>query len=184
MSNRVKPKYDERMLERVTRSMPSITTDHEYIHEGGFFEVGHRFTMNAAGTAFLLLKTPAVKYVHYRNEKISTSGDKLTVELFEGPTITLAGTAITPVNHRRIHLVASDMVVQHTPTVGAEGTLLATSYLGGGTGQGQARAGDILTEQNEWVLKRGTDYLIKLTNGSAAQNIVQINPIWYEEENA
>jgi len=168
-------------VERVTDSLKSITTDHGYIHEGLLFEAGHKFTMAAGTVAYLRLKTSATKYTHYRNEKISTSGDKLTVELFEAPTITAAGTAIVPVNHNRLCGIASHTTVTHTPTVTGVGTPLYASYLGGGTGQGQARSGDVITEQNEWVLKRDTEYLIRLTNGSSAENIVQINPIWYEE---
>jgi len=175
----------EPMLERVTRAMASITTDHEYIHEGGFFEACHKFTLAAAATGVLTFITPAVKYVHYRKEKITSSGDKVTIEFFEAPTVTAeTGTPITPVNHNRLSAHTAGLVIRHGATVTADGTPLCASYIGGGTGVGSSVSGADTSDANEWVLKRNTAYMVRITNGSAAQNIIQVNPVWYEEASA
>jgi len=173
------------MLERVTHSLPSIATDHEYIHEGIFFQCSLKFTLSAAGTRIIVLTTPADKYIHYRNERLATSGDKLTIELYEGPTVTAeTGTPVTCYNHNRLSTITADMAVLVAPTVTVDGTLLSTAFIGGGTGTGSSRSGAELTDGNEWVLKRSTKYMLKITNGSSADNIVCVNPVWYEEGSA
>jgi hypothetical protein len=182
---RVKMGSKENILERVTRSFPFIDTDHEYIHEGNFFESSRDFSLAASAVGLIVIHTPAVLYLHYRNEKISCSADKLTVELYEAPTVTVdTGVAVTPYNHNRISSIVSDSTVLKDPTVTANGTKILTTFLGGGTGTGSNRSGSETSSQNEWVLKRDTKYLIRVVNGSSATNIVQINPIWYEEGSA
>ena len=181
--SRVKMGPQEAILERVTRAQPGIDTDHEYIHKGGFFEAHHRFTLDAAAVGRITIKTPAVKYVHYRKEHVSSSGDKVTIELFEEPTVTAAtGTPVAAHNHNRLSAVVSGATVLHTPTVTDDGVQISQSFIGGGTGTGQARSGAELGVGNEWVLKRDAQYLVKITNNSAAANTVQVNLVWYEED--
>jgi hypothetical protein len=172
-------------IERVTGGRPVIPTDHQYIHEGILFTAFNQFTLAGSAVGRIVLETPSTKYVHYRNEKISTSGDKVTVELFEAPTVTAeTGTALTPINHNRITTITAHVTALVDPTVTAEGTKISQSFIGGGTGTGQARNGSDTSQENEIVLKKSTKYLIKITNGSANSNIIQVNPLWYEEESA
>jgi hypothetical protein len=171
--------------ERVTEGLRGIDTDHSYIHEGILFTAFNQFTLDAAGVGRIVLTTPADKYIHYRNEKVSTSGDKVTIELFEAPTVTAAtGTAVTPINQNRICGIVARVGVLIDPTVTAEGTKIGQAFIGGGTGTGQARSGADTAQNNEIVLKRSTQYLVKITNGSSNSNIIQVNPIWYEEGSA
>ena len=172
------------VIERVTGAFKQIDNDHAYIHKGGLFSVNTKNTLAAAGVRYISFKTPANgKYIHYRNERTQTSGDKLSIELFEGATVTAAtGTAKTPINHSRISLLTTTVLVRDGVTVTAEGTLINQTFIGGGTGQGNNRSGEETTEKNEYVLKLDTMYVIKLTNGSSADNIIQCNPLWYEED--
>lgn len=176
--------YFRGAVERVTHALKIIDSDHAYIHMGRLYSSYHKFSaIPAAGTRYILLKTPATKYVHYRSESISTSGDNVTIEFFEDPTTTADGTALSALNHRRtLPITAATMTLFHTPTVTAEGTLLNQTYIGGGVGVGQARQGEEQGNNHEWVLKRSASYLVKITNGSASANTIQINPLWYEED--
>ena len=171
-------------VERVTHALKIIDNDHAYIHQGGLYSSYHKFSAVAAGaTRYILIKTPAAKYVHYRAESISTSGDNVTIELYEAPTTTADGTALTRNNHRRTGaIIPATVTLFHTPTVTADGTLLHQTYIGGGVGVGQARQGEEQGNDREWVLSRSTNYLIKITNGSANANTIQVNPMWYEED--
>jgi hypothetical protein len=171
-------------IDSFTEAVKQIDTDHAYIHEGKFFEAFFNETLATAATVIITFTTPADKYIHYRNEKINTSGDKITVELFESAVISTGGTAFTPINHNRVTAATSTVSILRAPTLATagDGNLIAQSYIGGGTGTGGNRSGSETTNVNEYILKRSTTYVIKITNGSAAANIVQINPVWYEED--
>ena len=172
--------------ERVTKAQQSITTDHAYIHEGNLYVALTKNTLATSASRYISIVTPGNgKYIHYRNEKVQCSADKVTVELFEDATVTAAtGTAKTPVNHNRISSNVAVVLVRDGVTVTDEGTLINQTFIGGGTGQGQSRSGQETSEANEVVLKRDTTYVVKITNGSTANNIIQCNPLWYEEDDA
>ena len=176
--------YFRGAVERVTKALKIIDNDHAYVHEGGLFSSYHKFSaIPTTQSRYILIKTPASKYVHYRAESISTSGDNVTIEFYEAPTTTADGTALTRNNHRRTApITAATVTLFHTPTVTADGTLLHQTYIGGGVGVGQTRQGGEQENAQEWVLSRSTNYLIKITNGSANANTIQINPLWYEED--
>ena len=171
--------------ERVTDGIRGIDTDHAYIHEGRLFSVFTRFTLAASAVGRIVLKSPETKYIHYRKEIVTSSGDKVSIELFEAPTVTDGtGTSLTPVNYNRISTNQSEMVAHLNPTVTNDGALIHQSFIGGGTGAGASRSGEEVSQSNEVVFKRDELYLVKITNGSTAENIIQVNPMWYEEDEA
>ena len=138
--------------ERITSAIRTIETEHSYIHEGIFFESYNKFTLAAGATRFVTLKAPAGVYLHYRPTNLVTSADKVTIEFFEGATVT------------------------------ANGTKFAQVYIPGATGMGGTRTGASAGLSNsEWVLKPNTVYMIRVTNGSSGSNDIQINFEWYEE---
>ena len=174
-------------VERVTESFAIIDTDHKYIHEGILFETYFQVNLTAAtGVSYISLTTPADKYIHYRPSYIVSSVDKLTVEFFEGSTVTAGtGSDLTNVNHNRNSAVTSKVTAKSGVTVTADGTKLTSTYIPGSTGTGGTRVGSAFgPAANEWVLKPSTTYTIKLSNTSSAANLVQINLFWYEEDNA
>ena len=91
-----------------------------------------------------------------------------------------AGTGVTAYNHDRNSTNAAALVVKHTPTAsttGASAAVLAsghvnnykTYYLGGENHQ-----------REEWVLKTGTQYLLRVTAEDSTCDIYT-NMKWYEE---
>ena len=169
--------------ERITSAIRTIETEHSYIHDGIFFESYNKFTLSASATRLITLKTPAAKYLHYRPTGLVTSADKVTIEFFEGATVTPAtGTAATPSNHNRSSALTSGVTLLDAPTVTANGTKFAQVYIPGATGTGGTRTGQSAgTSGSEWVLKPNTQYMIKVTNGSSGSNDIQVNFQWYEE---
>ena len=176
----------EGAIERVTKAVKQIDNDHAYIHKGGLFSAFTRNTLTAGASRYISIVTPNgndAKYVHYRNEQVISSGDKVSIELYEDATVTTdTGTEKTPVNHRRIHINGSTVLVRDGVTVTDDGTMINQSYIGGGTGTGQARSGEETSDKNEYILKQGATYVVKITNGSSADNTIQCNPMWYEED--
>ena len=182
---RIITKIMQGAVERVTDGIRSIEVDHAYIHDGKFFESSIEFDLAAAAVGLIVIHTPVEHYIHYRNEKVSCSADKLTIELYEAPTVTeVTGDEVIPYNHNRTTSVVSQSTVLKNPTVTENGALILKTFLGGGTGTGSNRSGSETSSQSEWVLKRDTKYLIRVVNGSSANNLVQINPVWYEEGRA
>jgi hypothetical protein len=166
----------------VTKSDKGITIEHANIHAGMFYSASDIFvSMSSSATYSISILTSNDCYVHYRNERVSTSADKLKIILYEGSAVT-GGTTVSAINHNRINSNTSDTIVKKGITITSAGTTISTSYIGGGTNQGNNRSGGDTTGNNEFVLKRNTQYAIKLENGSSSTNIINIEPIWYEEE--
>ena len=169
--------------ERITSAIRTIETEHAYIHEGIFFESYNKFTLAAGATRAVTIKAPVGKYLHYRPANLVTSADKVTIEFYEGATVTEGtGTAATPSNHNRNSTLTSGVTLLDAPTVTANGTKLAQVYIPGATGMGGTRTGASAGLSNsEWVLKPNTVYMFRVTNGSSGSNDIQINFEWYEE---
>ena len=169
--------------ERITGAIRTIETEHAYIHEGIFYESYNKFTLAAGAKRVVTIKAPVGKYLHYRPTNLVTSADKVTIEFYEGATVTAeTGTAVTPSNHNRNSTLTSGVTLLDAPTVTADGTKFAQVYIPGATGTGGTRTGASAGLSNsEWVLKPNTVYMIRVTNGSSGSNDIQINFEWYEE---
>ena len=170
-------------IERITGAFRTIETEHAYIHEGIFYESYNKFTLAAGAKRVVTIKPAAGTYLHYRPTNLVTSADKVTIEFYEGATVTAAtGTAATPSNHNRNSTLASKVTLIDAPTVTADGTKFAQVYIPGATGTGGTRTGASAGVSNsEWVLKPDTVYMIRVTNGSSGSNDIQVNFQWYEE---
>ena len=170
-------------IERITGAFRTIETEHAYIHEGIFYESYNKFTLAAGAKRVVTIKPAAGTYLHYRPTNLVTSADKVTIEFYEGATVTAAtGTAVTPSNHNRNSTLASKVTLLDAPTVTADGTKFAQVYIPGATGTGGTRTGASAGVSNsEWVLKPNTVYMIRVTNGSSGSNDIQVNFQWYEE---
>ena len=170
-------------IERITGAFRTIETEHAYIHEGIFYESYNKFTLAAGAKRVVTIKPAAGTYLHYRPTNLVTSADKVTIEFYEGATVTAAtGTAATPSNHNRNSTLASKVTLLDAPTVTADGTKFAQVYIPGATGTGGTRTGASAGVSNsEWVLKPNTVYMIRVTNGSSGSNDIQVNFQWYEE---
>ncbi len=178
----------DKARERITDALRSITTDHAYIHDGKLFTVPVFISALAAGaTSKITFTTPATatgKYTHYRPANIVTSGDKVTVNLYEESSGDSGGTAVTPINRLRVHPIASLTEVKTGVTVTTNGLLIDKAYVGGGVGTGQARSGSETQAENEIVLKQETLHTIEIINGSGSANNIFVMLKWYEEDNA
>lgn len=163
---------------RVEDAMAIVSTplDHARVHRGDLWVHSTVTTaLNDAATYVLHLKTHAdVTETHLTFD--ATGSGACYVRLYEGPTVSNAGTALTPVNRQRItaRQQAKSFLLYHTPTTSDNGTLLLTRYMGAG------QRGDGDMREAEWVLKANTSYLIILES-DAASNIMTCNLVVYEK---
>lgn len=174
--------YQSNILDMFTGAVRNIDNDHAYIHEGKLFYSSYKVTLTAGSSSYIALTTPNTdKVIHYRPVSITTSADKLTFLLYEAGTFTGGSDLIAINRNRKINVVAGT-TVKTAVTSTLDGTLLYTGFIGGGTGTGQSRSGADMGESKEWVLKKNTVYLIKLTNGSSSSNEICLGLGWYEED--
>ena len=87
-------------------------------------------------------------------------------ELFEAPTVTANGTALSIANRNRNSSLTDYLGIYHTPTTTADGTSLEVFHVG----SGKALGGEGRTD--EWVLKNNTIYLARFTNFTTSNNHV------------
>lgn len=132
---------------------------HEVLDGNSFYVEYVDITMDDTNTIMILLVTPnTTKYAHAIVGCAGTKG--LTLQFYEDTTTTDDGTALTEFNRNRNSSIAATVVATHTPTIGANGTLLQTRYAGSSGKYAEAGASRGL---NEWILKANTKYLLKLT---------------------
>jgi len=174
-------------IERVTGGIPVIDTNHAQIHEGNAYSLGSVFTIAAGASLDVTVQVPAGAYVHYQATDLSTDGgNTVTATFYEGATVTAAtGTAITPVNRRRLGTPESSVLtIKQAPTVTATGTQLDQWYFPK-TADAQAKGFNGKSDTNEWVLKPETTYLLRISNtGATTAAVVSLRPFWYEEAGA
>jgi hypothetical protein len=117
---------------------------------------------------------PVVMCPHFRFELVAS--DLCQLFLYEIPTITVAGTARTPVSLERNGTYTPKLVVREDPTV----TVVGTMIWQGITFSSRPNTGGLDSATNEFVLKNNTTYLLRATSG-AAGNKVLMRMEWYED---
>lgn len=151
---------------------------HYRVHQGLMFSVEH-FDVALAGawSIEILLRTSA-KGIHCLYN--ASLGGDASVSFFEEPTVTVAGTALTTINHNRNSSFATTTLAYHTPTTTDDGTPLDVLVMPGGTGgNAQGGTGSILLD---WELKPSTDYLLRLTNLTGQVQVAHLHVNFYENE--
>jgi hypothetical protein len=187
LSNQRQTEIMEIQKEIATEAHKVIDNDHAYIHLGKKFSGFYKATIASGQTLSISIQTPAVAngYVHFRGLTLAPSVDKVSVDIYEGATIDVAGTEIVLTNRRRVGTPAvAGTAVKRGTTFSANGTLLdgLSEYYPGSTGAGTVRIGaEGHSAAEEVVLKPSTVYRIVITNGSSAENIIGIGINLYEE---
>jgi len=178
---------DNTPIERVTRGIPAIDTNHAQIHEGNAFSIGGVFTIAAGTSLDITLHVPADTYVHYQASDISTDGaNSITAILYEGATVTGgSGTPIIPINRRRLGSPkGSAITIKQGATVTATGSEVDRwNFPKSASNQIQ----NVVSKADhiEWVLKQDCTYLFRISNtGTTTAVILAFRPFWYEEQGA
>lgn len=161
-----------------------ISYDHHQIHEGETWRWSYYVpSLGINGIKDIRLSVPTsstpllsavVWCPHMRFEVVAS--DLATINLWEGVTATTAGTERLPINLERNGTytpklkIFEDTVAPTSSTMIWQGVVFGTKSV----------AGDIDGSQNEFVLKAGTDYLMRVTSGAAANKVLS-RFVWYED---
>ena len=147
-------------------SVSAIQIEHRLIHEGRYYYVNRRVGSSAAALV-IHIKTGA-KTVHF-TPTTKTSG-KTVLQIIEGVTVTVDGTAIVCRNYNRNGTDDGCLTrAFHTPNY-TGGTVIKDNQSGFGDAPGQAAPGE--SDGNiEYVLKPNTSYVLVQTPSASADQV-------------
>jgi len=149
------------MIDEYTRASVNIDYPHHQIHDGNsYFAEVINTEMSTDDTLMLMLVTAdSNDWVHLIWGGNVTA--EALVQFYEGVTYSSAGSAVTIVNRHRNSAATSATVAKKDPTITDYGTLLTTLFCGT-TGLHLTESSNSRNE-NEWILKPNTKYLLKIT---------------------
>lgn len=152
---------------------------HQQIHRGILFSTDIvDLTLGSSSTLEVLITANCGAHMRIT----AAVGSDATIEFFENPTVTAAGTPTDIYNRNRFSTKTPGCVVTSGPTVTVDGTQLENMFVPGGTGPlASGGAGDFW---NEWILKTNNTYLVRLTNISVGAAPMQLQLDWYEPNQA
>lgn len=157
-------------------SLRTIDIDHSSIHDGESFTYSGVGSVVAGDTLYFLGRMGDIT-THLHAFYVKADQAPITVELFEAPTVTATGTQETVVNRNRQLLTAPLTEVYTGATVTADGTLLIADIMLGV--QKDVNSDEL---DGHWVLKKNTDYVFKITNGSAQDANIVAGFNWIERD--
>jgi len=156
-----------------------IRAEHYQIHVGNHFFAGDiDEDVDITTPKEWLIIAPPSKAAHVMATVRSSKNGK--VEIFEAPTTTDDGTAVTAFNNDRRGggPKAATLQVFYDPTVTDDGTLLLPLAVGDDSSSGKG-SGGLSDAESELIVNESTKYLIKYTSNSD-NNRVSIVVDWYE----
>lgn len=145
---------------------PTLQLSHHRIHEGNHFNI-HKITtdLNLTITKYFLIIPPTIQIppsatveIHLTFEIVTDTG--LQFEFFEDAAAS-NGSQIMPVNNNRNSPTSALTQVFEDPIVTSDGTKLAEERIGTATSGGTIGEAD--RDEDEFILKIGSMYLIKIT---------------------
>ncbi len=149
------------------RQLRVINTDlvHQRIHEGLFFSLSEIDTSlpNNASLDILIQVDPS-SGLHIRFN--ARAGGDAQGFIYEGTTFSAAGSVLAPINRNRFSQNVPPATFTRDPTITDLGTELYAELLAGGSGF--LTPGGEASTFEEFVLKGGETYLVRLTNTSGS----------------
>jgi hypothetical protein len=162
----------------ISNSLPfyvnAIQFLHQKIHDGDLFSINRADTFALNNEIGFIFECDADSDVHITFDL--QSSDDIEVGLYESPTYTGGSSANSLVyNRNRNSSNTFDVNIKYLVTVTDNGTQLE-GFLGGATGGAKtANTG----ARQEWVLKRGLNYLLRFKSLSPG-NEITTNILFYE----
>jgi hypothetical protein len=157
-------------------SLKIVGIEHSSVHAAQSFAYTTTATIPAGQSGYFLGRTGTTT-AHMNDFFIHSDQAPMTIQFFESPTVTSIGTAQTTMNRNRQALNVATLTVYANPTISADGTRLFVDQL---LGTQKDVSGENLV--GEWLLKKSTDYIFKITNSSSqsAQIVAGFN--WIEQD--
>jgi len=153
-----------------------ITPHHQSIHDGNIYSHNNLYTLAAGANLDFYLVIDPSKTLDIHRLLVDADIAPVMVYMYEGPTITAPGTAVTVNNRNRSSPNVFTSALTRGPTVTAVGTRLATGLVTGGKFSGGGGG-----SENEWELLSAATYLIRITNNGVGIANVNVDLEFHEE---
>ena len=165
-------------IDDVDQAKINIDLAHHQIHEGKFFTfVVIDTDVDIAGPKYVRITAPnTTTRIHFTGQVYVTASS--LIELYENPTLDSPGDALTTYNNERNSATNATATAFEDTTTTNDGTRIDAGRAGGAA-RPNFRIGGETARRNEWVLKQGEDYLIKVTPDADNTEVV-ISITWYE----
>lgn len=160
---------------------PGIDFSSGQILAGFGFLASHKFAAVAdAASVEVFIQVGSTKNV-IGNAIVSATGAAEFL-LFEGTTVSDAGSAVASFNKNRESANTADATVTHTPTTTGDGLQLGEAQVSGSTVNNSAASSIGGVQQTTgYVLALDTDYLIRATNVSGGAQDMVVNLLYLEK---
>lgn len=169
---------DQQLADVYGGGIPTIASEHMRVHNGKGWIHTEKTTIDASGGVHdNLLVVPAGVYPHLRLYSVVCDVAPLDIQLFEGTTYSATGAEHTQFNMNRNSTNVAGMKIYDSPTLLTTGTQIQIDGILGSKQSGGE--GDVLPI--EWILKGGTDYLLRVTNNAAGIGNLFIKLFHYED---
>ncbi len=161
-----------RTRDAVTNALYVASGLENKVGAGKLYSVHYTASVNTGSNLNLSLLTTATNVAFVTARVVSTQ--IVAATLFEGTTVSNAGTTVTAYNHRRDVATAPATVVTHTPTITADGTGLISGFVV------PANAANYVPVVDVWMFKADTRYMIRVANSSGSTASISVMLDWYE----
>jgi len=152
--------------------------ERDLVRDGVVFSTFHTFGAVAAATSkWIHIKLPATHRANMRWRFMSEA--KIDYYVYENPTLTNDGTAISVFDMNRSTANTSNVLAYHTPTISNVGTMIDNGMIG--TSGFLADSGGSVSQMADWIFKADESYLVGANNNDAAAKDIVIQLVWAEE---
>lgn len=170
---------DQVRIDPSTASLNVVDYAHHEAHDGEAYFAVYSAEKDDAGVIEVRIQTPdSPKFAHmvFGIESALAA----TAEMWVPTTKTDdAGNRITPFQRNGNSANASGLTICHTPGGAQAGTAQLIQYIGAASTNGRVNTGGGTGSRGEFILRRNTAYLVKLTS-RADSNALSIILDWYE----
>jgi hypothetical protein len=173
-------KHDAPWGSAYAKSMSVIDARVKGIFEGRHFVFSERVVLGVDGVREYLFETPSNGYTIHFWADLTCVG-QVFLDFFED-TEKAGGTALSIVNRNRESLEVCNCTLTHTPSGTGDGTKLREEAFGSPDATpSKPGFGGNLQESRQFMLKSGTNYLLRITSKTDANTIgVLINTIRHD----
>lgn len=172
------PAPDNGPYDDTTGSMMVVPYEHHEVHEGHHFYYSDSATLAANATNTYLIQTPdTASRAHLL---LFCDGSAITqIDFYESTDRDGVATGTIFNSNRNSSNAATVKVFKGIATGTTDGTLI--SRYKGGSATNQSSSAAHARRENEFVLKRNTKYLLRVTSGTN-DNLTNVNLAWYENQ--
>lgn len=160
-------------------SIRTIDLPHSKIHEGEHFNYREFHEIQTLGVLEHLVITPNTTERIHMVISVGTTASNLTVELFEGATVSANGTLENTRNRNRNFSDTPSALIYEGPTVTTTGDAILRQVVGSDEGKTSALSRD----NEELVFKQNTIYLLRITERDTSETVANLDFDFYQVNN-